>query len=144
MHTPAHTPKAIPDARRRLSQVAEQRLLYYKRAERNVAGTQLRFFRNRRFPQSTFINAVATASGAEPIARTEADKEQLMRTLKIGLVIVFSLAALTPAISTRVAALTATLAQSKASKEKPDKNKDAAQSKQAQPADASLYVGGES
>jgi hypothetical protein len=53
-----------------------------------------------------------------------------MRTLKIGLVITFFLAALTPTISTRVAALTATLAQSKSSKEKPDKNKDAAQSKQ--------------
>ena len=55
----------------------------------------------------------------------------------------FFLAALTPAISTRVAALTATLAQSKSPKEKPDKNKDA-QSKQGQPVDASQYVGGES
>lgn len=36
-----------------------------------------------------------------------------MRILKISLVIVFCLAALTPAVSTRVAALTATLAQSK-------------------------------
>ena len=48
------------------------------------------------------INAVATASSTEPFARTEADKEQFMRTLKIGLVIIFCLAALTPAISTRV------------------------------------------
>ena len=67
-----------------------------------------------------------------------------MRTLKICLVMTFFLAALTPAISTRVAALTATLAQSKSPKEKPDKNKDAAQSKQGQPVDASQYVGGES
>src|SRR5215510_4205432 len=67
-----------------------------------------------------------------------------MRTLKISLVIVFSLAALTPAISARVAALTATPAQGKSSKDKPDKNKDAAHSKQGQPVDASQYVGGES
>src|SRR5262245_7978808 len=67
-----------------------------------------------------------------------------MRTLKISLVIVFSLAALTPAISTRVAALTATLAQGKSSKNKPDKNKDASQSKQGQPVDATQYVAGES
>jgi|GEM_PF-6184455 len=66
-----------------------------------------------------------------------------MRTLKIGLVMTFFLAALTPAISMRVAALTATLAQSKSPKEKPDKHKDA-QSKQGQPVDASQYVGGES
>jgi hypothetical protein len=55
-----------------------------------------------------------------------------MRTLKIALVITFFLAALTPAISTRVAALTATVAQNQTSKEKSDKNKGAAQSKQAQ------------
>ena len=66
-----------------------------------------------------------------------------MRTLKICLVMTFFLAALTPAISTRFTALTATLAQSKSPKEKPDKNKDA-QSKQGQPVDASQYVGGES
>ena len=67
-----------------------------------------------------------------------------MRTLKIGLVITFFLAAMTPTISMRVAALTATLAQSKSPKEKPDKNKDGAQSKQARPVDPSQYVGGES
>ena len=67
-----------------------------------------------------------------------------MRTLKISLVIIFCLAALTPAISTRVAALTATLAQSKAAKEKSGQTKDAAQSKQGQPVDPSQYVGGES
>src|SRR5215475_11830818 len=96
------------------------------------------------FRNQLSINTVATASGAEPFARTEADKEQLMRSLKIALVITFFLAALTPAISTRVAALSATLAQSKSSKEKPDKNKDAAQSKRGQPVDPSQYVGGES
>jgi len=42
-----------------------------------------------------------------------------MRTLKIVLVMVFCLAPLTPTITTRVAALTATLAQGKAPKEKP-------------------------
>jgi hypothetical protein len=67
-----------------------------------------------------------------------------MRTLKIGLVIIFCLAALTPATSTRVAALTATLAQNKAPKEKSGKAKDAAQSKQGQPVDSSQFVGGES
>jgi mono/diheme cytochrome c family protein len=67
-----------------------------------------------------------------------------MRTLKISLVALFCLAALAPAISTRVAALTASLAQDKASKEKSGKAKDAAQSKQGQPVDASQYVGGES
>ncbi|HEX5084327.1 MAG TPA: hypothetical protein VFY40_19965 [Blastocatellia bacterium] len=41
-----------------------------------------------------------------------------MRTLKIGLVITFILAAMTPLISTRVAALTATLDQSKSRQEK--------------------------
>src|SRR5215813_4961455 len=90
------------------------------------------------------INAVATASSTEPFTRTVAEKEQLMRTLKIGLVITFFLAAMTPAISTRVAALTATLDQSKSSKEKPDKNKDAAQLKRSQPVDPAQYVGGES
>src|SRR5882672_7256209 len=80
----------------------------------------------------------------EPFAQTEADKEQFMRTLKIGLVITFFLAALTPAISTRVAALTATLAEGKSSQEKAGKKKDAAQSKQSQPVDSSQYVGGES
>src|SRR5262245_64185888 len=64
------------------------------------------------------INAVATASSTEPFTRTEAEKEQLMRTLKIGLVITFFLAALAPAISTRVAALTATPAQSRSSKDR--------------------------
>jgi DmsE family decaheme c-type cytochrome len=67
-----------------------------------------------------------------------------MRTLKIALVITFFLAALTPVISTRVAALTATLAQNQTSKAKSDKTKGAAQSKQAQPVDPSKYVGGES
>src|SRR5262249_1209924 len=95
------------------------------------------------FRNQLSINAVATASSAEPFTRTEAEKEQLMRTLKIVMTITFFLAALTPAISTRVAALTATLAQSKSSKEKPDKNKDAAQSKQSQPVDPAQYVGGE-
>jgi len=66
-----------------------------------------------------------------------------MRTLKITLAMVFCLAPLAPAISTRVAALTATLAQNKAPKEKPGKAKDAAQSKQGQPVDASQYVGSE-
>src|SRR5262245_56515420 len=66
-----------------------------------------------------------------------------MRTLKICLVMAFFLAALTPAISTRVAALTATMAQNKSLQEKPDKNK-GAQSKQGQHVDASQYVGGES
>src|SRR4030095_14075503 len=89
-------------------------------------------------------NAVATASSTEPFTRTGAEKEQLMRTLKIGLVIIFCLTALTPAILTRVAAVTATLAPSKEAKEKPGKAKDAAQSKQGQPPDASQYVGGES
>ena len=65
-----------------------------------------------------------------------------MRTLKIVLVMVFCLAPLMPTISTRVAALTTTLAQGKAPKEKP--GKDAAQSKPRQPVDASQYVGGES
>ncbi len=60
-----------------------------------------------------------------------------MRTLKICLVMTFFLAALTPAISTRVAALTTTLAQNKTSKEKSGGRKDAAQSKQGQPVDAS-------
>src|SRR5262249_9347906 len=87
------------------------------------------------------INAVATASSTVTITRTQAEKDQLMRTSKSGLAIPFFLAALTPAISTRVAALTATLAQSRSSKEKPDKNKNAAQSKQSQPVDASQYVG---
>ena len=53
-----------------------------------------------------------------------------MRTLKIVLVMVFCLAPLMPMISTRVAALTATLAQGKSSKEKSGKEKcgkDAAQ-----------------
>lgn len=67
-----------------------------------------------------------------------------MRTLKISLVIIFCLAALTPAVSTRVAALTTALAQSKASQEKSGKAKDTAQSKQAQPIDASQFVGSES
>jgi hypothetical protein len=67
-----------------------------------------------------------------------------MRTLKICLVMTFFQAALTPAISTRVAALTATLAQNKTSKEKSGGYKDAAQSKQGHPVDASQYVGGES
>jgi DmsE family decaheme c-type cytochrome len=67
-----------------------------------------------------------------------------MRTLKISLVIIFCLAALTPAISTRFATLTATLAQGKAPKGKPGKGNDAAQSKAAQPVDPSQYVGGES
>src|SRR5499426_2973815 len=66
-----------------------------------------------------------------------------MRTLKISLVLTFFLAALAPAISTRVAALTATLAQ-KTPKEMSGKAKDAAQSKQSQPVDASQFVGGES
>jgi len=65
-----------------------------------------------------------------------------MRTLKIVLVMVFCLTPLMPTISTRVAALTTTLAQGKAPKEKP--GKDAAQSKPRQPVDASQYVGGES
>ncbi|HEY8462143.1 MAG TPA: hypothetical protein VIM99_17270, partial [Blastocatellia bacterium] len=67
-----------------------------------------------------------------------------MRTLKIALVITFFLAALAPAISTRVEALTATLAQSGSSREEPDKNKDASQSKRAQSVDPGKYVGGES
>jgi len=67
-----------------------------------------------------------------------------MRTLKLCLVIVFCLAALTPAISTRVAALTAALAQSQAPKEKPGKTNGSAPSKKAQPVDASQYVGSES
>src|SRR5262245_38973567 len=66
-----------------------------------------------------------------------------MRTLKICLVMTFFLAALTPAIATRVAALTATLAQNKSPKEKPDNIKDA-QSKHGRHVDASQYVGSES
>src|SRR5262249_6497410 len=65
-----------------------------------------------------------------------------MRTLKIVLVMVFCLAPLTPTISTRVVALTATLAQGKTPKENP--GKDAAQSKPRRPVDTSQYVGGES
>src|SRR5262249_33689490 len=60
---------------------------------------------------------------------------------------VFCLAPLMPTISTRVAALSATLAQGKSSKEKSGKEKpgkDAAQSKPRQPVDASQYVGGSS
>jgi hypothetical protein len=71
-------------------------------------------------------------------------KEQHMRTLKISLVALFCLAALAPAVATRVAALTSTLAQDKAPKEKSGKAKDAAQSKLGQPVDPSHYVGGES
>ncbi len=67
-----------------------------------------------------------------------------MRTLKIGLVVVFFVAALTPAISMRVAALTASQAQSKAPKEKSDKIKDDLQSKQVRAADAGQYIGSES
>ena len=67
-----------------------------------------------------------------------------MRILKLGLVVVFCLAALTPVISTRVAALTATLAQNKASNGKSGKTNVAAPSKQSQEVDASKYVGSES
>src|SRR5215813_3717594 len=67
-----------------------------------------------------------------------------MRTLKVGVVIIFCLATLTPAISGRVTALTATLAQSSSPKGKSGNAKDAAQSKQHQSVDASQYVGSES
>src|SRR5262249_22128223 len=43
---------AIPNAQRLLPEIAEQRLLHYQRAARNVARTQLRFFHNRQFPHS--------------------------------------------------------------------------------------------
>jgi hypothetical protein len=52
-HTSTYTPNAVPDAHRRLSLVAEQRLLYYQRAARNVAGMQLRFFRSQQIPHSS-------------------------------------------------------------------------------------------
>src|SRR5215470_11348846 len=52
-HTSTCTPNAVPDAHKRLSLVAEQRLLYYQRAARNVAGMQLRFFRKGQVPHSS-------------------------------------------------------------------------------------------
>src|SRR5262245_40923218 len=67
-----------------------------------------------------------------------------MRTLKISLVMVFCLAPITPMISTRMAALTATLAQGKARNEKSGNGKDAARSKPGQSVDTSQYVGSES
>ena len=67
-----------------------------------------------------------------------------MRTLKISLVIVFCLSALTPVISTKVAALSGTLTQDNSSKGKSGKAKESTQSKQSQPVDPSKYVGSES
>jgi hypothetical protein len=54
------------------------------------------------------------------------------------------MAALMPAISTRVAALTVTLAQSNAPNEKSSRAGDTTPSKQAQPAPADQYVGSDS
>jgi hypothetical protein len=69
-----------------------------------------------------------------------------MRTLKLGLVVVFCLASLMTLISSRVAALSATMAQSNTpTKEKsgkaPKPANDAAQLTQSQPVDPSQYVG---
>src|SRR5258706_12324670 len=72
-----------------------------------------------------------------------------MRNLKIIFVAAFCLAPLSPLIVTRVAALTATIAQSSSAKAKAGKTPgDASQSKQKvkpnQPVDPSKYVGSDS